>query len=115
MDIQKIFTLEELMVYTENDAELASQMIQMALKDIPSFYNSARMHFIDNRTSEVLKFIHKIKGIAGVVGAEELLTICLNSEKAIKSDSCNTENSLENLKQSIDRFCTYRDVLNTAG
>lgn len=80
-----IFDEKELLKYTEEDFELSSELLQMALQDIPEFLNSAILERERSQYIKSAEFLHKIKGIAACIGANCIFTLSKDMELQIKS------------------------------
>ena len=113
----EIFNIESLYHYTENDHDLASQMIQMALVDIPAFFDRANEKLIEQNKEEARRLLHKIKGIAGVIGAERIHSLSQDCEFSLNNRAGDEEinQKIYLLKYEIDQFCRYDKVSKTAG
>jgi HPt (histidine-containing phosphotransfer) domain-containing protein len=113
----EIFKIENLFHYTEYDKELASQMMQMAIVDIPVFFKSAEESLIQKKNEEARRLLHKIKGIAGVIGAERIHSLSQDCEASLQaqSDDDNITILINILKTEIELFCHTDEVNDVAG
>lgn len=112
MTAKQIFNTDSLLHYTENDRELSAQILRMALQDIPDFLSEAGDYIKKKRFRDSAVLIHKIKGIAGTVGADTLYSLCISTEEILKNTDSLTEaeSLLGSLTKSIDEFSQDRDV-----
>lgn len=112
MITHKVFNTVSLLHYTEDDRVFSAELLKMALQDMPDFLMKARICLEKDRWDDAASCIHKIKGIAGTVGADELYALCLASEKLFKKTGTVKEGEaiLNSLKESIHEFCQYSAV-----
>ncbi|MBF9015641.1 MULTISPECIES: Hpt domain-containing protein [unclassified Oceanispirochaeta] len=112
MRLIKNFNTKSLLHFTEDDRVLSAQLLSMALKDIPGFFSSASDLIRKKRYHEAAVWIHKIKGIAGTVGAELLYDLCLSTEEILKESNPATDSDklISTMAESIDEFCRNSDV-----
>lgn len=117
MNNLKIFKIDSLFHYTENDEELASQMMQMALVDMPVFFKNAEESLILRKNEEARQILHKIKGIAGVIGAERIHSLCQDCETLFQEQAGDDRITmlLKTLKAEIEIFCHADEVNEVAG
>ncbi|QEN07446.1 Hpt domain-containing protein [Oceanispirochaeta crateris] len=113
----EIFKMTNLLHYTDDDRELASEMIRMALQDMPEFLKKTEDCLVHQKMEEAGQFLHKIKGISGVIGAEKVHVMSCECELSVKTNSndLNVLNLVRNLGLAIDQFCEENDVQILAG
>ncbi len=101
------------MNFTENDRELSSQVLIMASEDIPEFLNGVKTAIKKNSAPEAAEFFHKIKGIAGSIGAEDIHNLSAEMESSLKEMDRmqNLNDKIENLSSLIQDFFTNDAVL----
>ncbi len=107
-----IFDQQELIKYTENDTELSRQLMQMAFEDIPDFLESAIQSGQSGFVLEAAEYLHKIKGIAGTIGAVKIHTISSELELSLKKSGSADEldRRKEELGLVVDSFFSHHDV-----
>lgn len=113
MSLKQIFNRESLLYFTEDDRILSAQLLSMALQDIPVFFTNASMLVQKKEYLDAAVWIHKMKGIAGTVGAENLYDLCIKAEIKFKEINPTTANDklIHTMTKSIDEFCNNEDVL----
>jgi HPt (histidine-containing phosphotransfer) domain-containing protein len=113
MSLKQIFNRESLLHFTEDDRILSAQLLSMALQDIPAFFSNASMLVQKKEYLDAAVWIHKMKGIAGTVGAENLYDSCIKAEIKLKEMNTVTVNDplIHTMTISIDEFCNNEDVL----
>lgn len=113
MSLKKIFNKESLLHFTEDDRILSAQLLSLAIQDIPSFFSKASMLIQEKKYSEAAVWIHKVKGIAGTVGADKIYELCFDAEMKLKELNPIEANFqlLQSITESIDGFCNNEDVL----
>lgn len=112
MSLKQIFNKDSLLHFVEGDLLLSKQLLTMSVQDIPIFFNNASILIQNNNFLDAAVWIHKIKGIAGTVGAEVIYDLCLSIEIELKElDTFLVNNQLLNkMNESIDAFCKNKDV-----
>ena len=109
-----IFDENELLKYTENDRVLCAELLQMAVRDIPDFLKKA----IDERGREKLPacavYLHKIKGIAGSIGAVAVHSLSSLIEGDLKKDNTpqTYDANIDALKEAVSAFIAFPEVQN---
>ncbi|MDC7234268.1 MAG: Hpt domain-containing protein [Spirochaetales bacterium] len=112
MNSLKEFNSRSLLLFTENDRVLAEQLLSMSLEDIPDFYRKSCKALSENRLDDAIVWIHKIKGIAGTVGAEILYDICRGFEEQLKSavSDLNHDQINGELTAAVNGFCNSPEL-----
>lgn len=113
MSLKQIFNRENLLHFTEDDRILSAQLLSMALQDIPAFFSNATMLLQKKEYLDAAVWIHKIKGIAGTVGADKLYDLCIDAETELKegNPAIVNEQLIFSITKSINEFCSNEDVL----
>lgn len=107
-----VFNEKELLLYTEEDAALSAELLRMAVTDIPDFLRSAREAREEGAAEEAAEFLHKIKGIAGCIGAVRVQTLSAEMEEALKTRRSLSlfDRKIGDLEEAVSDFSRDRDV-----
>ena len=109
MITSKVFNPETLLHYTENDRELASQLVVMSRNDMPAFLEKAEDFFLKELYSDASRTIHSLKGVAGALGAERLYKNGLDCELLLKDENGDREEAalyLKTLRREMELLFT---------
>ena len=108
----EIFNEQDLLVFTEGDRFLSSEVIRMGVQDLPDLFEKARLFRKNNQLNHVIRTLHKIKGTAGSLGAVEVRVISTELELTMKNsrsfDIFDREEPL--LRNAIDSYNGHDDV-----
>jgi HPt (histidine-containing phosphotransfer) domain-containing protein len=113
MTTSRTFNPETLLHYTEQDRELAAQLIVMGRTDIPGFLENAEELSGRGRYEEASRAIHSLKGVAGALGAERLYEDSLHCETMLKEGGDRSEVDLyfRKLRDEMKELFTDPDFL----
>ena len=109
-----IFNETDLKKYTEDDRDLSSQLLAMASEDIPDFLKSARQAGAQDAPAMAAEYLHKIKGIAGSIGADDINRMSAEMEVSLKERGMPEDfnEKVSRLESLVNKFFTYDSVLN---
>jgi len=112
-----VFDKSGLLHYTENDTELAAQLLSMALQDMPDFLKRAKLHLKERNIVKTIQSIHNIKGISGTAGAMRIHDLSSSCELLLKTNQSGQDVAgvMVSLEDEIAAFCSHDDVLSLAG
>lgn len=113
MSSPQIFNIENLLHFTENDRLLSAQLLTMALQDIPDFLQRALDQIDHGNYGSAASWVHKIKGIAGTIGAEHLFDLSVSAESELKMNEPLSSGStvVDELTEAARVFCRDQNVL----
>lgn len=95
---QAIFDSNAFLKSLADDRELADELLSAFLEDSPVRHESLGQALNDNDAETVSKLAHSLKGMCGVVRAEELVALALNMEHSAK------EGDLDRTREMYARF-----------
>ena len=112
-----IFNENDLLKYTENDMSLSSELLQMAFQDIPEFLNKTREERSREQIPASAEFLHKIKGIAGCIGAVSIHRIAAEMEQELKQsgNADYFDEHIPELQGSVEEFFKHPAVMKYSG
>jgi len=112
-----VFDSNGLFHYTENDRDLAVQLLQMAVLDLSEFLTRAKESYRNENTAALRHYIHNIKGISGTTGAQRVHSLSSSCEHLLKSDPSdrNIQKNIEDLEDEINLFCSSPEVIDFMG
>ena len=107
-----VFDEQELLKYTEDDKSLSSELMAMAVCDIPDFLNNALYEREGDHLLNSAEFLHKIKGIAGCIGAVQVHSLAAELELSLKIDSSpdQFDRKIGSLEEAVSMFIADRNV-----
>ena len=112
-----IFNENDLLKYTENDSSLASELLQMAIQDIPEFLEKTCEKRNQEQIQESAEYLHKIKGIAGCIGAVSIHRVAAEIEQEIKLNGNGSyfDEHFPELQVSVNEFFKHPAVIKYSG
>ncbi len=112
-----IFNENDLLKYTENDVSLSTELLQMAIQDIPEFLKKTREERSNEQIQASAEFLHKIKGIAGCIGAVSIHRIAAEMELEMKQSGNGYyfDEHIPELQESVREFFKDPAVMKYSG
>ena len=109
-----IFDENELLKYTEYDRVLCRELLQMAVRDIPEFLKKAIVERGLDKLPSCALYLHKIKGIAGSIGAVSIhsLSSLMESELKKENSALTYDANIDALKEAVSAFIALPEVQN---
>ena len=107
-----VFNEQELLKYTEGDSSLSAALLQMAVSDMPDFLEKAQEERKMNDLVSTAEFLHKVKGIAGCIGAVQIHSLCTDMESDIKAVQSFVffDEQIDNLGDAVSDFIQDQSV-----
>lgn len=81
---ESVFDLQDLLERTENDEELAREIIEIFLVDTPVQIANLRKNLEDEKIADLSREAHSIKGSAASIGAPAIREVAFQIESAFK-------------------------------
>ena len=108
MITSKVFNPETLLHYTEQDRDLAAQLISMGKSDMPDFLEKAEQLSGRSQYVEASRSIHSLKGVAGAIGAERLFEKSFDCEMMLKKgeETEMFESCFKDLRNELEELLT---------
>lgn len=95
--------------------DLAQELLEMLIKDLPSVKASITSLFTTNNLEELENRVHKLKGAACYVGVPNVKQIATDLETALKQNDASKIPLLTNqLENAIDQVLDHYEHINIA-
>jgi HPt (histidine-containing phosphotransfer) domain-containing protein len=77
------FSRQSILDRVMGDAEIANQICEMVKEDLPTFLKDLTKQIQDRDLNQAVKTAHKLKGIAGNIGADNLMNTAKDLEEIL--------------------------------